>query len=52
MELFGENRGWFLAVKNSTVLPHCLSTIEGKIYLIIIKGSIQHPTVTHLGKVQ
>ena len=26
------------------------STIEGKIYLIIIKGYIQHPTVKHSGK--
>ena len=59
MELFWANKGWLLAVENSTVLTHyprkikylenfleispkktSFSTIEGKIYLITIRGYI------------
>ena len=71
MELFGGNRRFILAIKNSTVLTNCprkikylenfleispkktsLSTTEGKIYLIIIRDYILHPTVKHPGKGQ
>ena len=48
MELSGENGGWFLAVKNSTVLPHYPRKIK---YLeSILKISLKREVLCNLGE--
>ena len=48
MELSGENRGWLLAVKNSTVLPHYPRKI--KYYESILKISLKREVLCNRGE--